>query len=963
MLRLRISTRPFPLMPSLSHAQFVIVPAMPKLHIGLLAALLTAAPLAAAPYLVKDLNHGPADPGPVGLANSAALGGVLYFAGWDPAHGSEVWRSDGTSAGTYRVTDVCPGRCDARPGEIRAVGDLLYFGADDGFSGEEPWVSDGIPGHERKVKDVCLGPCDSNPQGYAAAGGRVVFFARLGRRLQLWATDGTDPGTARIATLCPAGVSCAASRDLVSIGDRVFFALYTPDARLDIWESDGTAAGTFPVKDLVPGLPHLTADPVAAGSVAFFWTTDGLWRSDGTGAGTYRVKALDDLVPPAPGLDRTSYFDAVSGGLLYTVLGSGHLIRSDGTAEGTFVLHKFIDGSAVNFLTPVGGGLVFKVDLTGFTRSTVWASRGTPETTVQVADVSNVGFIDAMASLGGRAVFQVVHGSDSRSTEIWVTDGTAPGTALLVDGLGAVSSDIGLFAAGAQAFFLQPGSAAPGGVVLWAADGTINGTRRIYDFSGGPGSGGPLAQVALGGSAGRLLFTARTSPRRAPLFLSDGTAAGTVQLPSPPFFATGFTALNGQVLFTAADVPQSLGGPPYRNGLWRTDGTPAGTVRIADLSGFDFPQRLGAKLLFAADENQHGSELWTSDGTAKGTALVKDINPFLINGPGHHNCAGAPSAPGPGVVLGPLYLFGADDGVHGRELFASDGTARGTRLVADINPLRSPVLPPSCNDEADPRTDIGLPSNPDDFVRLSNGTAALFAADDGTSGRELWRSDGTARGTRRVADLLPGPAGSAPHDLTRLGNLVYFFASPTGTGEALWRTDGTAKGTVLVADLSLNGRPTWARSLTVSGGKLFFVAENALIGAELWTSQGDAASTRIVADLQYAAASSAPQNLTDVGGVLLFAADDGATGLELWRTDGTGAGTLQLGDINPGPASSSPGPFTVVGDKVFFGADDGAHGRELWAIPVAEVVEPRGGNGGERRIRTSAAVSTRLAFD
>src|SRR5262249_5981047 len=161
--------------------------------------------------------------------NSAPLHGVLYFSGWDPAHGSEVWRSDGTAAGTYRVTDVCPGRCDSRPGEIRAVGDLLYFSADDGFSGEELWVSDGVPGHERRVKDVCLGSCGSNPQGFAAAGGRVLFFAQLGLRYQLWATDGGiggGAGTRRVATLCTPGINCLSFHDLVSIGDRVFFALY-----------------------------------------------------------------------------------------------------------------------------------------------------------------------------------------------------------------------------------------------------------------------------------------------------------------------------------------------------------------------------------------------------------------------------------------------------------------------------------------------------------------------------------------------------------------------------------------------------------------------------------------------------------------------------------------------------------------------------------------------------------------
>ncbi|HTQ80905.1 MAG TPA: ELWxxDGT repeat protein [Thermoanaerobaculia bacterium] len=914
---------------------------MLNLHIVLLSILLAASPLAAAPALVKDLNHGPADAQNVVLGTSADLGGALYFAGSDPAHGNEVWRSDGTAAGTYRVTDVCPGRCDANPA-LGVVGNQLYFAADDGSFGSELWVTDGIPGHERRIKDICAGPCSSSPAGFVAVGSRVLFFTQLGLRHQLWVTDGTNAGTVRVATICTAatsGGSCGiVPVSLLSVGARALFEVFNADGSADIWASDGTAAGTFRLHDRVAGIANITSDnPVADGSFAFFWTTNGLWRSDGTAAGTYRVVALDDLVPPAPGLDRTPYWDAVSGGVLYTQLGGGDLVRSDGTPEGTFRLHKFTDGSLINFLTPIPGGIVFKMDMTGFVRSTLWVSRGTPESTVQIADVSDVGYIEAMVSLGSRAVFRVVHEEDSRVTELWVTDGTVPGTALLVDGLGEIVESTGLLAVGGQAYFLQPGSASPGGVVLWTADGTINGTHPVHDFGSGPGSAGPLDQVALNG---RLLFSARTSPTRAPLFVSDGTTPGTVLLSTPPFFATGFTPLGGQVLFNGGNFLQVPGGPIVRDGLWRTDGTPAGTRQIADLSGFDFPQRLGAKLLFGADDGPDGSELWASDGTARGTTLVKDINPFFINGLGHHNCVGAPSSPGPGAILGVLYLFGADDGVHGRELWASDGTARGTRLVADINPLRSPALPPSCSDESDNRTDSGLGSNPDDFARLGSGTAVLFAADDGASGRELWRSDGTAHGTRRVADLLPGRFGSSPHDLTRFGNSVYFFASPTGTGEVLFKTDGTAQGTVPVADLALGGKPSWARSLLVSGGRLFFVVANETTGAELWSSRGDAASTGIVTDLRPGPDGSAPQNLIAIASGVLFAADDGLTGLELWRSDGTAAGTRRLADINPGLNSSSPGPFTVVGNRVLFGADDGVHGRELWEIPLAEVVRP-----------------------
>ncbi len=899
------------------------------------ALLLAASELRAAPYLVKDLGHGLADAADANLFYTAADGAVVYFAGSDPAHGGELWRSDGTAPGTYRVADVCPGRCSAGASQITVFGSRIYFRADDGITGSELWVSDGVPGHERRVKDVCQGPCDSTPEAPVAVGDRLVFVAQLGRRNQLWRTDGTTAGTVRLATLCTvpaAGEDCIFG--LTSIGTRAFFGVSSSSVGA-IWVSDGTAAGTQPLKSVVPNLPAEVFGIVANGSVAFFSTPDALWRTDGTVAGTQRLKAYADLVPGigSTGPARTAFL----GNTLYVVLQSGDFLRSDGTPEGTVALgvnFPFPDG--INLFAPLGDRLVFGVDYPNGPNysSALWQTQGTPQTTTKIADFLEVAFIDQMAALGSRAVFRLVYDDASAETvELWGTDGSAAGT-------GRVTADLGIdgfpklegFAAAAgQAFFTQPSPAAPSsadvGLVsssLWVTDGTAAGTRLVYDFGAGPGSADPFEQIGFGG---KLLFSAGRNYLTAPLYVSDGTAAGTGLLAAAAVDGHSFLEVGDKVFFAAGNT----------DNLWRTDGTPAGTVEVSDVRYVSSPKRLGQELLFAADSSSgsFGIELYRSDGTAQGTSLVKDINPYLYFAGNQNGCLPLSSSPGPGVVIGKSVLFAADDSVHGRELWTSDGTTRGTRLLADINPLSLPATPAGCG--ADSPTS-GSSSNPDGFARLGAGAVALFAADDGTAGRELWRTDGTARGTRRVADLLPGPVGSAPHDLIRFGNLIYFFASITGTGDVLLRTDGTAQGTVVVSDLKISGTPTWAKDLTFSGGKLFFSAYNQATGDELWTSDGT--STRIVTDLRPGPGSSTPQNLTDVSGVLLFAADDGTSGLELWRSDGTAAGTRRLGDINPGLDSSSPGPFTIVGDRVFFGADDGRHGRELWAILVAEVVSP-----------------------
>ena len=83
--------------------------------------------------------------------------------------------------------------------------------------------------------------------------------------------------------------------------------------------------------------------------------------------------------------------------------------------------------------------------------------------------------------------------------------------------------------------------------------------------------------------------------------------------------------------------------------------------------------RAGGLVCFTATDGDHGRELWVTDGTTDGTRLVKDIRP-----------GSAGSAPKALTRVGSRLFFTADDGVHGRELWVSDGTAAGTRLVKDL---------------------------------------------------------------------------------------------------------------------------------------------------------------------------------------------------------------------------------------------------------------------------------------
>jgi ELWxxDGT repeat protein len=188
---------------------------------------------------------------------------------------------------------------------------------------------------------------------------------------------------------------------------------------------------------------------------------------------------------------------------------------------------------------------------------------------------------------------------------------------------------------------------------------------------------------------------------------------------------------------------------------------------------------------------------------------------------------------------------------------------------------------------------------------LAVGNVLVFTADDGTTGEELWRTDGTARGTGRLFDLDP-TGGSTPRDLRALGGRLIFSASDDGTGRHLFAaTDCLAddpERPCRVERLPLPAMPRLDRGLPFQ-----------------------------VRDIRPGAAGSSPYALTAVGRTLFFRATDDTAGTELWKSDGTDFGTELVHDVRPGRDSSRPYELTNVQGTLFFQADDGTHGTELWA--------------------------------
>jgi ELWxxDGT repeat protein len=283
------------------------------------------------------------------------------------------------------------------------------------------------------------------------------------------------------------------------------------------------------------------------------------------------------------------------------------------------------------------------------------------------------------------------------------------------------------------------------------------------------------------------------------------------------------TGVAGTLFFSADDGTRG-------RELWRSDGTTAGTRLVRDIAGgaggslpglFSGFTGLGATAFFSANDGTRGNELWKSDGTTAGTSLVRDINPGVDDSdPG--------SFSGLTDVAGTLF-FSANDRAHGVELWTSEGTTAGTRLVSDINP----------GAEHDPS-----------FGRFAGiGARVLFAVEDATHGVELWKSDGTTAGTRLVRDIWPGASSSFPARLTKVGGTLFFSANDGARGNELWKRGGATAGTSLVRDITPGAGGSSFGEFTDVAGTLFFVASDGTHGSELWKSDGTAAGTELVRDI------------------------------------------------------------------------------------------------------------------
>lgn len=715
----------------------------------------------------------------VGIGEAVRLGDVVLFNGDTTVEGPNLWRTDGTPEGTVLLKDFVPKSADGTgPTNMVVYRGLAYFQAEVAGGGAGMWRTDGtVAGTRRMADDMPGTPIGGAPSNLAVIADRLHYSADApsGAVGEVWRTDGTAEGTIQMTQI--GGNVWAA--DFHHVGNALLFTVRTADGGREWWRLplEGPNPQATRVKALTPAAGGSGIYSVTPYDDKVYFTykdatdTQRLYVTDGTAAGTGAVGDQDWMLDGAveqiyAAGDHLYVTKRVSSeeDRLYRVVPGGEAVEIQLPRERSSLL-----GESAAVLGNDRLAFLARTDENGLQP---WISDGTSDGTTMLPGVTQrtewLGRPMGVTRFGNSAVFRAFQTDTGR--EPWITGGTMQTTRLLRDcNPGATSSNPGRFHAfGSRLYFLANDA---GGAEPWFSDGTTGGTVRLVDLEPGSGYSNPSEFAGIPpktpGAPWTVLFSATTSATGQEPWVHDGTNVSLLKN-----IATGnagsspryMTTAGAHVCFSATD--QEAGREP-----WCSDGTTDGTQRLGDIvpgrSGSQPDWLVGytskdgmSRLLFVATDEAGDREPWQSIGPGQAPTVLADLMRRASSNPSHLHVTGR-------MLLMSALMQGA-----GRELVMID-LEQGSVTPVDIRAR-------------------GAGSEPMDFFSWDD-RFTFFSADDGVNGRELWVTDGTAAGTRMVADLNPGASGSYPWVLGRGGNLLYVQAWTAAQGNELLVLDLSAR--------------------------------------------------------------------------------------------------------------------------------------------------------------------------
>jgi ELWxxDGT repeat protein len=843
------------------------------------AAAVPAPALAASPLVLTQLPVNPDTLDSVGNdqlrdQNAVRIGSETYFVATVGDTTGQVWKTDGTTAGTVLVKDFFPAGAF---GEVRLakVGSSLVvtpsYETDTG-SVNEIWISDGTAAGTVKL-EVSGGVRWTTIESQVASLDGTLYFAAQpdGGSKRLWSVDPQTHAVTQVDTTVD-GVSDGAP---VLAGGAVYFVHWVDGSDTGELKRVG-ASGPVPVLDAPGGDPIATfsGDLVAGGDGRVFFQNPSGFLAATDGAGGLDVVSLGET--GYSGMPSSNYTTATPTGIVFTTFDyRSALVTVDGTTAtsdhfnglevsagwaplyvaGRYYAVMWRNGVGLQLFTkttpgatatPVvdGDGSEFQAlssvvsaggeqYLLGVSPNqhvpTLYRLDGAVATTVHAfTDEPNV---DTLTAVGGQLL--LTNQSPSTGAEPWVSDGTSEGTHLLKDinDVNQSSHPTQTVTFAGKAWF--GGYERTHGNELWTTDGTASGTHLFADLLPGADGSSPEPHLAAGG---KLYFSASANSGRHRLYVTDGTIDGITPLSTaggdPVAGAHDFVAVGDTVYFVGSDI----GG---RDALFQSGGTSASTVQVdlpipgdARVSRMAAPILRNGKLFVATVAGSSVQVFSITAGGAPVRVLDSDGLGSLMNDTLYPFGDGVAFGVGAGEVVD--HLVTSDGTVAGTAPLDGPGAASVASNGASLVPFGSGALFYDGNGALSvlhpdgSATPIAFPDGIRAFGAPTVNTAgtALVAATDclAATGRSLCRDwvyaiapDGTP------AEL------AAFYDVTWRGialvdGLFYFAATADAAeGQQLFQSDGTVAGTKVALDLVPGIGNTFAAPLgSVGDAKLFF---------------------------------------------------------------------------------------------------------------------------------------------
>ena len=487
--------------------------------------------------------------------------------------------------------------------------------------------------------------------------------------------------------------------------------------------------------------------------------------------------------------------------------------RTDGTDTGTFMLSDITPGEGGYYLVKgfaIGNNRLYFITSNPTYGEQLWETDGTISGTKQLTYI-----LDEQKIFNGQILytpqfllFQIESGP---FLDLWRHDFASDSTYLIKRLMYDLSDDSQFFIYDNMIFFDAADSLV--GTELFVTDGTESGTELFKDLSPGVYDSEISSFITFQDS---MYFL-----NDGVIMKSDGTPSGTVSLVIPEVnFISIDTIYEGKLILTGENYDTG-------NEIYISDGTENGTSLLKDIysgSGGSNPRSFisfQSNLYFVANASGNVAELWKTDGTLQGTIMVKDIN---MTG-----SASIGTDP-PGIYKTSSYLiFPANDGIHGSELWRSDGTETGTVMVKDIFPGQYSSI------QIKKRWD-------------SKDSMVYFLADNDTLGAELWRTNGTTYGTSLVKDI-----NASPPDILVLnqkaidGKLFFTCAIDDYYKSQFWITDGTETGSFFFKDFITGDTAIGGLDVMKYENKYYFLSykEKYSLGyLDMWQTDGSESETK-----------------------------------------------------------------------------------------------------------------------